>query len=106
HGPSRGSTRDTARSFGTRTARVHSAGIAYTRAPCTSACVAASRSEPSLPFPHLCPSTRSRHLLLITPEREPERAQERSPFIVGLRRRDDRDVHPANRVDLVVVDLR
>src|SRR5690554_6010918 len=39
-------------------------------------------------------------------ERELERSQQRTRFLVGLRRRRDADVHPAERVDLVVLDLR
>src|SRR6202161_3794947 len=38
-------------------------------------------------------------------ERKAERCQERSPFLVRACGRDDGDVHPAGRVDLVVVDL-
>src|SRR5438552_12815803 len=38
-------------------------------------------------------------------EREAERREQRARFVVALSRGDDRDVHPAQRVDLVVVDL-
>src|SRR3989441_7902727 len=39
-------------------------------------------------------------------ERETERGEQRARLVVGLRRGGDRDVHPAQRVDLVVIDLR
>src|SRR3954470_7495288 len=39
-------------------------------------------------------------------EREAERAEQRTAVVVGLGGRDDGDVHPAYRIDLVVVDLR
>src|SRR5258706_723534 len=38
-------------------------------------------------------------------ERETERGEQRTRFVVGLGGGIDRDVHAANRVDLVVVDL-
>src|SRR4051794_29118039 len=39
-------------------------------------------------------------------EREAERAEQRTAVVVGLGGRNDGDVHPAYRIDLVVVDLR
>src|SRR2546425_654068 len=39
-------------------------------------------------------------------ERETERGEQRARLVVRLRRGGNRDVHPAQRVDLVVIDLR
>src|SRR5262249_8028886 len=44
--------------------------------------------------------------VLRRPERHAEELQQLARFLVGLRRRDDRDVHPARLVDLHVVDFR
>src|SRR5579883_2058610 len=55
----------------------------------------------SLPFPRLT-------WVWVTslPERKIERGQERARFLVGARRRADRDVHAPDLGRLVVVDLR
>src|SRR2546425_7921944 len=39
-------------------------------------------------------------------ERETERGEQRARLVVRPRRGGNRDVHPAQRVDLVVIDLR
>src|SRR3954469_15569185 len=43
--------------------------------------------------------------LIVTTERHAKLAQQRVGLVITLRRRDERDVHPVNRVDHVVVDL-
>src|SRR5712691_8260539 len=43
---------------------------------------------------------------VLLPERQAEVDEEGPRLLVGPRRRDDVDVHPANLVDLVVHDLR
>src|SRR3954463_10562971 len=44
--------------------------------------------------------------LLVAAERETEGAQQGAALVVGGARGDDGDVHPADGVDLVVIDLR
>src|SRR4029079_3939770 len=43
--------------------------------------------------------------LLVRAERHAELAQQRERFLVAVRARDERDVHPVDRLDRVVVDL-
>src|SRR5882724_13423162 len=63
------------------------------------------------PIPYRLPLTahrlsRSRHALrCLAAERPTELAQQRYRQIVAVGRRDDRDVHPVDLLDLVVVDL-
>src|SRR6185503_9573545 len=45
-------------------------------------------------------------LCLLMPEGEAERGEQRPRLVVRLRGGIDGDVHPADRVDLVVIDLR
>src|SRR5688572_15383543 len=97
--PARGNRCGRGRSGAGTHANAHSASNGSSPAPGTSASASPSRATISAAL--------SASLLVFSgPEWHAKLFQQRQRVIVTVRRRHDRDVHPVNHLDVVVVDLR
>src|SRR5690606_1668947 len=88
---------------------VHEVSTAVTRQPTFYDCavqLCVGRSTGSEPWRAIGRrACRASGLSVVRLEREAQVTKERAALLVGLRRRDDRDVEAADAVDLVLIDL-